>query len=114
MPAQNTPGATEFIDRSTAAVFIPEIWSLSALVQREGSTVFSGLVDRTLESELRVGDTIYRPSISNLGTARTKGANAAITFVTVTETQTGSTGLQRYYPDGDHPRLPGYGYRVDR
>lgn len=96
MPAPNTASATEFIDRTTADAFIPEVWSLSALVEREGTTVFGGLVDRTLEKELRVGDTIYRPSISNLGSARTKSANTAITFVTVTEsdrTHGGTSGF---------------------
>ena len=89
MPAINAAGATEFIDRTTADVFIPEVWSLSSLVEREGTTVFGGLVDRSLERELRVGDRIYRPSISNLGAARTKSANTSITYVTVTETQSG-------------------------
>ena len=77
MPA-NVSGATEFIDTTTADVFIPEVWSLSALVQREGTTVFGGLVDRSLEPELKMGDTIYRPSISNLGSASSKSANTAI------------------------------------
>ena len=93
MPAANAAAATEFIDRTTADVFIPEVWSLSALVEREASLVFGALVDRTLEKELRVGDTIYRPSISNLGSARTKGANSAITFVTVTETHATGSGF---------------------
>ena len=92
MPSPNTAGATEFIDRTTADAFIPEVWSLSALVEREGTTVFGAAVDRSLEKELRVGDKIYRPSISNLGDARTKSTNTAITYTTVTETQTGGGG----------------------
>lgn len=89
MPAA-TPqtGSTEFIDRTTADVFIPEIWSGMALVERENSLVFGRLFDRRLESELKVGDTIHVPSISNLGSAQTKSANTAITYVTVTETNT--------------------------
>ena len=92
MPAANSAGATEFIDRTTADVFIPEAWSLSSLVEREGTTVFGGLVDRSLERELKVGDRIYRPSISNLGAARTKSANTAITYTTVTESHAGGSG----------------------
>ena len=96
MPAA-TPAtsATEFIDRTTADVFIPEIWSSLAVVERENSLVFGGLVDRRLEAELRMGDTIHVPSLSNLGSARTKSINAAITYVTVTETsaQAGDGGF---------------------
>lgn len=89
MPAASpATGSTEFIDRTTADVFIPEIWSGLALVERESKLVFGNLFDRRLEAELSMGDTIHVPSISNLGSARTKSANTAITFVTVTETNT--------------------------
>ena len=43
---------------------------------------------RVLEAELKMGDTVHVPSLSNLGAARSKTANAAITYVTVTETNT--------------------------
>jgi hypothetical protein len=89
MPAASpATGATEFIDRTTADVFIPEIWSGMALVEREDKLVFGNLFDRRLESELSMGDTIHVPSISNLGAARSKSINSAITYVTVTETNT--------------------------
>ena len=89
MPAA-TPatGTTEFIDRTTADVFIPEVWSGEAVIERENSLVYGRLVNRQFESELRMGDTIHIPSLSNLGAARSKTANTAITFVTVTETNT--------------------------
>ena len=89
MPAA-TPvtGATEFIDRTTADVFIPEMWSGLAVIERENTLVFGGLVDRRLEAELKMGDTVRVPSLSNLGAARTKTANTAITYATVTETAT--------------------------
>jgi hypothetical protein len=96
MPAA-TPAssATEFIDRTSADVFIPELWSKLALVERENTLVFGGLIDRRLEAELNMGDTIHVPSLSNLGSARTKAINTAITFVTVTETnaQAGDGGF---------------------
>jgi hypothetical protein len=79
------PGVTEFIDVTTADVFIPEIWSMLALVARENSLVFAQLVDRRFEAGLSYGDTIHVPSIGNLA-ARSKSANAAITYETVTET----------------------------
>ena len=80
MPA----GTTEFIDITTADVFIPEVWSSFALVQSEQPRVFAGLVNRRFEEGLTVGDLVRVPSIGNL-TARTKTANTAITYETVTE-----------------------------
>lgn len=96
MPAA-TPvtGTTEFIDRTTADVFIPEIWSSLAVIERESALVFGQLFDRRFEADLSVGDTVHVPSLSNLGAARTKTANTAITYVTVTETnvQAGDDGF---------------------
>jgi hypothetical protein len=77
-------GATEFIDVTTADVFIPEIWSMLALVTRESSLVFAQLVDRRFEQGLSWGDVIHVPSVGNLAT-RSKSANTAITYETVTE-----------------------------
>ena len=96
MPAASpATGSTEFIDRTTADVFIREIWSGLAVVERENALVFAGLVDRRFESELTVGDVVHVPSLSNLGAARTKSTNTAITYVTVTETnaQAGDDGF---------------------
>ena len=96
MPAA-TPvqAATEFIDRTTADVFIPEIWSSLAVIEREDALVFGQLIDRRFEAELSVGDTLNVPSLSNLGTASTKTINAAIDYTTVTETmvQAGDGGF---------------------
>jgi len=87
-------GATEFIDSYTADVFISEIWSPLAIVAREQQLVFAKLVDRRFEDGLTYGDTIHVPSVGDLA-ARTKtkalaadtsGANGAITYETVVET----------------------------
>lgn len=69
---------------------IPEIWSNEAIVARESRLVFANLVNRQFESELRFGDTIHVPSVTDL-TARTKSANTAITYETQTETNTDIT-----------------------
>lgn len=80
-------GATEFIDSTTADVFIPEIWSALAIVAREARLVFANLVDRRYEDSLRFGDTIHVPSIGNLtAQTKTKASNSAIVYETVTET----------------------------
>ena len=77
-------GATEFIDNTTADVFIPELWSMEAIVARENQLVFANLVDRKFENGLSFGDTIHIPSVSNLD-ARTKSTNGAVTYETITE-----------------------------
>ena len=58
-------GATEFIDNTTADVFIPEIWSPLAIVAREAQLVFAKLVDRKFEDGLTKGDKIHVPNISD-------------------------------------------------
>ena len=83
-------GATEFIDNTTADVFIPEIWSPLAIVAREQQLVFAKLVDRKFEDGLTFGDTIHVPGVSDLA-ARTKSTNSAITYETVTESNTDIT-----------------------
>ncbi len=84
-----TTGATEFVDNTTADVFIPEKWSALAIVAREQKLLLAGLIDRRYEEGLEFGDTIHVPAISNL-TAQTKAksTNAAITFETVTAANT--------------------------
>ena len=80
-------GATEFIDSTTADVFIPEVWSPLAIVAREQQLVFAKLVDRRFEDGLTAGDTIHVPSVGDLAArAKAKSSNAAITYETVTET----------------------------
>lgn len=83
-------GTTEFIDSTTADVFIPEVWSMLALVAREQNLVFANLVDRRYEDNLKYGDTIHVPGVSNLAGARTKtkASNSAITYETATESNT--------------------------
>ena len=89
-------GATEFIDNTTADVFIPELWSMEAIVARENQLVFANLVDRNFENGLSFGDTIHVPGVSNLA-VRTKSTNGAVTYETVTESNTDITiGTHQY------------------
>ena len=83
-----TVGTTDFIDRTSADKFIPEIWSSQALVQREKRLVFAELVDRRFESDLKVGDQVHVPGVSNLNDpARTKSLNTAIHYESLIEQQ---------------------------
>jgi hypothetical protein len=88
--------ATDFIDNTTADVFIPELWSMEAIVARENQLVFANLVDRKFEKGLSFGDIIHVPSVGNLA-VRTKATNGAVAYETITETQTNITiGTHQY------------------
>jgi len=91
-----TTGATEFIDVTTADVYLEEKWSQKSTVAREEKLVFAQQVDRSLESELQKGQILRVGNISNL-TARAKTTNGAITYETVTETESTITISTYYY-----------------
>jgi hypothetical protein len=86
-------GATEFVDSTTADVFIPELWSMLAIEAREQRLVFAKRVDRRYEDgAMKFGDTIHVPSRTHLtAQTKTKSSNAAIVFETQTETNTDIT-----------------------
>lgn len=94
--AGGATGTTEFIDVTTADVFLNEVWAKEATIARESKLVFAAHVDRSLESELKRGQIIRKQEISNLA-ARSKTANTAITYETVTETEGTVTANQYYY-----------------
>ncbi len=89
-------GATEFIDVTTAANYIPERWSPDVIAARNEAFLFEGLVDTKYEKGLSSGDTIHVPHKSHLD-ARSKTANTAITYETVTESKTDISIDQHYY-----------------
>ena len=89
-------GATEFIDVTTADAFLGEVWAKECTVAREKKLVFGGLVDRSLEKDLSKGQIVRKQEISNLA-ARSKTANTAITYETVTETEGTVTVNNHYY-----------------
>lgn len=70
---------------TTAANFIPEIWSAETRVATEANLVMAKLVNRQFEGEIsQYGDTVHVGDISDL-TAQVKSANTDVTFETVTE-----------------------------
>lgn len=89
-------GATEFIDITTADTFLTEVWSNYCTIAREENTVLGKLFNRQFEAELSQGQIIRIQNISNLS-ARSKTANTAITYETVTETEDTITVNQYYY-----------------
>lgn len=89
-------GATEFIDVTTADVFLGEIWAKEATIAREANLVFGKCVDRKLEPQIKKGQIIHLGNISNLA-AQSKSANTAVSYETVTETEVNLTIDQHYY-----------------
>jgi hypothetical protein len=89
-------GSTEFIDLSTADPFLQEVWSNMASVERDAKYIFATNVDRSGESELKSGQILRRQHISTLA-ARSKSANAAITYETVAESEDTVTINNYYY-----------------
>ena len=75
------------ITRTTAEVFLPEIWSLETLKATENALVAATLIKR-YDSQVKArGQSIEIPNISNLS-ANAKTANNDVTTQTVTETST--------------------------
>jgi len=76
--------AATMIGTAEAACHIPEIWSSETIDAVEGTIVLAGIVDRRFEKELKVGDNLNIPYISNL-TASALAADTNVTIEAVTE-----------------------------
>lgn len=75
------------ITTTTAAVFLPEVWSMETLRAAEKALVMAGLVKRYDSLVKSRGDTIHIPNISNLS-ANDKTQGSETTTQTVTESET--------------------------
>lgn len=89
-------GTTEFIDITTVDVFLLEQWAQSVSRARGKKLVFAAHIDRTPEAELKPGQIYRRQRVSHLA-ARSKSANAAISYETVTESEDTLTINNYYY-----------------
>jgi hypothetical protein len=77
--------ATGNITVTTAANFIPEIWSPECRIATEANLVMAKLVNTDFEGEIKeYGDTVHIADISNL-TADDKDAGVDVSFETITE-----------------------------
>lgn len=73
------------ITTTTAANFIPEIWSSECKVETEANLTMAELVNREYEGEIKeYGDTVHITDISNLS-ANDKAADTDVSFETITE-----------------------------
>lgn len=85
-------GTQEHIDATTADIFLEETWSKTAIVARNQSTVHAELVNRVYENDAKIGDLVHIPARSHLTVqSKSRTANAATIFETVTETNTDIT-----------------------
>ena len=87
---------TNQITTTTAANFIPEIWSREVRLATESNLVFAKRVFRLDFEVADYGDTIHVPDVSNI-IASTKGANTEVVFNTVAETMTNVLINQHVY-----------------
>jgi hypothetical protein len=74
------------ITTTTAAVFIPELWSMETLRQQEAALVVAPLVKRYDSLVKGRGDTVHIPEVSNL-VANDKAANTDVTLQSITENE---------------------------
>lgn len=74
------------ITTTTAAVFIPELWSAETLRAQEAALVAAPLVKRYDSLVKGRGDTVHIPKVSNL-TAEDKVANTDVTLQAITESE---------------------------
>jgi len=83
--------ATGNITTTTAANFIPEIWSREVKRAVESNLVMAKLVMRDFEGEIKqAGDTVHIADISNLSVG-TKSASTDVSYETITEGKTDIT-----------------------
>ncbi|KKL57250.1 hypothetical protein LCGC14_2237270 [marine sediment metagenome] len=89
-------GTTDFIDISSADVFLEEKWSQQSTIARMKKLIFGQYVDRSFEAELRKGQILRIGNITQ-PTGRAKGENTAITYETVSEGEVTITINNFYY-----------------
>lgn len=86
------------ITPTSAAQFIPEIWSDGVLEAVEFGATIQKRVNRRFEADLKMGNTLTIPRLSNLSTqTKTAGVGNTITFEAITETnQTVTVATHQY------------------
>jgi HK97 family phage major capsid protein len=78
-------GSTSIVNNTSAATFIPEIWSDEVVAAYKKNLVLANLV-RKMSFKGKKGDTLHIPKPTR-GTATAKAANTAVTIQADTETE---------------------------
>src|SRR3990167_3036204 len=71
------------LNQTVAAAFIPEVWSDNVLEAVEFAQVFVNHVNRSFEKNLKYGDILNIPNLSNLTTSDRTFANPDISTDTI-------------------------------
>ena len=79
------PDMTNAVDNTSAATFIPEIWSDEVIAAYENSLVLAPLVKK-MSMVGKKGDTVHIPAPVR-GTATAKSANTAVSIQNATESE---------------------------
>ena len=85
MATSTYPATGGFVDNTSAAVFIPEIWSDEVIAAYEKNLVLANLVKK-MSMTGKKGDTIHIPKPTR-GTANAKVENQAVTVQNAVETE---------------------------
>jgi len=85
MATSTYPATGGFVDNTSAAVFIPEIWSDEVIAAYEQNLVLANLVKK-MSMTGKKGDTIHIPKPTR-GTANAKVENQAVTVQNAVETE---------------------------
>jgi N4-gp56 family major capsid protein len=88
------PLGTNHVTNTTAATFIPEIWSDEIIAAYEKSLVLANLVNR-MPMTGKKGDTLHIPKPTR-GDASVKAASTQVTLIAATETEVQVTIDQHY------------------
>ena len=85
MATSTYPSTGGFVDNTSAATFIPEIWSDEIIASYEKNLVFANLVKR-MSMEGKKGDVLHIPKPTR-GSANAKSENTAVTVQNATESE---------------------------
>lgn len=85
MATSTYPSTGGFVDNTSAATFIPEIWSDEIIAAYEKNLVFANLVKR-MSMEGKKGDVLHIPKPTR-GSANAKSENTAVTVQNATESE---------------------------
>lgn len=89
--------ASNAISATNVAPFIPEMWSLIVLAAAENNLVIGDKVDRRYESELKYGDTLNVPNLSDFGDATAVNTVNDLTCISTLQNSTPIVVNYNYY-----------------
>jgi len=85
------------IPAANIAPYIPEMWSLIVEAAAESNLVFANHVDRRFEKELKYGDTLNVPNLTNFSGAQVVNITSDLTLYDVIQTCTKIVVNRHYY-----------------